>query len=48
MLYEKPQIKKLDSALSAIQNPQAKPGVEFYDGPMPNSLGTIGAYPADE
>jgi hypothetical protein len=48
MKYEKPEITKLDNAISAVQNPQAKPGVEFLDGTMPHSLGTIGAYPADE
>lgn len=48
MKYEKPELKELDQALSAIHNSQAKPGVLFYDGPMPNSLGTIGAYEADE
>ncbi len=48
MVYEKPEVKQLDNALRAVQNPQAKPGVLFYDASMPNSLGTIGAYPADE
>lgn len=48
MRYEKPELKKLDHALSAVQSPFTKPGVQTYDGDMPNSLGTIGAYPADE
>lgn len=47
-MYEKPEIQKLDHAIRAIQNPQAKPGDEFYDGVMPNALGTINAYAADE
>jgi hypothetical protein len=48
MKYNKPELRKLHTALDAIQNSQAKPGRITPDAGVPKMLGTPSAYEADE
>jgi hypothetical protein len=50
MKYQKPELTPMGPALLGIQNPQAKPGYLTFDSStiMPNDLGTVNAYEADE
>jgi hypothetical protein len=50
MKYEKPELTKVDAALRAIQNSQAKPGTLIYDSvtQKEHDMGTVNAYEADE
>jgi hypothetical protein len=50
MKYERPELTKVDAALRAIQNSQAKPGILTFDSSTnkPYDLGTVNAYEADE
>jgi len=48
MKYNKPEVRKLDTALEAIQNSQTKPGRINPDAGVPHMLGTPSAYEADE
>jgi len=48
MKYNKPELRKLHTALDAIQNSQAKPGTITADAGVPKMLGTPSAYEADE
>ncbi len=48
MTYNKPEVVKLDSALSAIQNGQAKGSHNFDSNGSGDDKATATAYEADE
>lgn len=48
MKYNKPELRKLDAALAAIQSATKKPGQINPDAGVPKMLGTPSAYEADE
>jgi len=50
MTYNKPEIMKLSTALSAIQDQNEKPGIVMTDSQtqQPFAQGTANAYQADE
>ncbi len=47
MTYNKPEVVKLDSALSVIQGVD-KGTLQPFDNQVPRKLQTIGAYESDE
>jgi hypothetical protein len=48
MKYTKPELRRLDTALGAIQSSTEKPGTINPDAGVPHMLGTPSAYEADE